>query len=159
MKSLDSIARPIMQPAFERYGFAHAELVAQWAAIVGQDIAEKCSPERLKWPSTRDTAKRHAEGAILVIRADQGEGLALSYEADTITTRINGFFGYQAVTTVKFVQGDRRRPGPVRPRPTTPDADTIKEVAGKTDKIADIGLKGALTRLGQAALSQTSKKP
>jgi hypothetical protein len=158
MKSLDKLARPIMRPAFEQYGFAHAELVAQWTAIVGEDIAEKCSPERLTWPNGRDSAKRQSEGATLAVRADHGAGLALSYETQGIIDRINGFFGYMAVTKIKIVQGNRAaRHTPRPPQTINPTPDTIDKVDGKTGTIEDGGLKNALTRLGQAALSKAQQ--
>ena len=36
--------------AFEKYGFAAAALITDWAMIVGKDIAGYTAPERLKWP-------------------------------------------------------------------------------------------------------------
>ncbi len=36
--------------AFEKYGFAAATLITDWAMIVGKDIAGYTAPERLKWP-------------------------------------------------------------------------------------------------------------
>ncbi len=159
MKSLDQHFRHIARPAFEQYGFAHGELVAQWAAIVGDDVAARCSPERMAWPKGRDKTQRHAEGATLTLRADPGAGLALSYETPAIIERVNGFFGYLAVADIKIVQG-KRAGGSKRKtrRPAAPVPDIIETVERKTGSIEDDDLKAALNRLGGAALADAAAK-
>lgn len=157
MKSLDKLSRPIVRPMLEQYGFAHGDLVAQWSAIVGDDIAARCSPGKLSWPRGRDAGNRQAEGATLAVRADRGAGLALSYETTSIIERINAFFGYQAVSGIKVVQGDR----PVRktsshPEPVIPSAQTVTAVSAKTSGISDESLRMALDRLGQRALTRSN---
>ena len=159
MKSLDHHFRHITRPAFEHYGFAHGDLVAQWGAIVGDDIAARCSPERMAWPKGRDKAQRQTEGATLTLRADYGTGLALSYETTTIIDRINSFFGYHAVAKVKIVQGARAsRSKPASPEAADPTPDVIERVQQKTGSIEDEQLKAALTRLGGAALANAATK-
>ncbi len=51
--------------AFEKYGFAAAALITDWAMIVGKDIAGYTAPERLKWPrgvGIGDDIEHGAEG-------------------------------------------------------------------------------------------------
>jgi hypothetical protein len=159
MKSLDHHFRHITRPAFEHYGFAHGDLVAQWAAIVGDSIAERCSPERMVWPKGRDKAQRQTEGATLTVRADHGAGLALSYETTAIIDRINGFFGYHAVAKIKIVQGTRASRGkPAAAEIAGPTPDVIERVQQKTGSIKNEELKAALTRLGGAALANAATK-
>ncbi len=163
MKSLDQHFRQITRPAFEHYGFAHGDLVAQWAAIVGDDVAALCSPERLAWPRGRDKKQRQTEGATLTVRADQGAGLALSYQVIAIMERINAFFGYHAVANLKIVQRARSGRSPVAGRKVAkPTPDIIESVQQKTDAVQDSELKEALVRLGSAALANAevrSKTP
>lgn len=159
MKSLDHHFRHITRPAFEHYGFAHGDLVAQWTAIVGDNVAAQCSPERMVWPKGRDKAQRHTEGATLTVRADHGAGLALSYETPAIIDRINGFFGYHAVAKIKIVQGKRTSRGKhSAPDVARPTPEVIESVEHKTGAIEDEDLKAALTRLGGAALASAAAK-
>ncbi|MEM9471798.1 MAG: DciA family protein [Pseudomonadota bacterium] len=159
MKSLDHHFRHIARPAFEQYGFAHGDLVAQWTAIVGDQVAAQCSPERMVWPKGRDKAQRHTEGATLTVRADHGAGLALSYETPAIIDRINGFFGYNAVAKIKIVQGARAGNGKHKSREVAvPTPEVIEHVAQKTGSIENQDLKAALTRLGGAALADAAAK-
>ncbi len=158
MESLDKHFRQITRPAFERYGFAHGELVAQWAAIVGEDLAARCSPEKMAWPKGREAGSRHAEGATLTVKCDPGAGLALSYETDRIADAVNAFYGYRAIASVKVVQGARAAPRQQRVQPPAPPADVVRAVEAKVDGITEPGLRDALTRLGQAALGKTSRR-
>lgn len=159
MKSLDQHFRHITRPAFEHYGFAHGDLVAQWAAIVGDDVAALCSPERMVWPRGRDKQQRQTEGATLTVRADQGSGLALSYQTTAIVERINAFFGYHAVANLKIAQrtGTARSPSPAA-ETAKPTPDIIRNVQQKTGGVQDGELKDALTRLGTAALAKAAAK-
>ena len=159
MKSLDHHFRHITRPAFEHYGFAHGDLVAQWAAIAGDDVAAKCSPLRMAWPKGRDRQKRQAEGATLTVRADQGAGLALSYQTTAIVERINAYFGYHAVANLKIVQRDRtvRHQAPASGI-TGPTPDIVNIVRQKIDRLQDKELKEALARLGTAALAKAAVK-
>ncbi|MGB7204329.1 MAG: DciA family protein [Anderseniella sp.] len=156
MKSLDTHFRRIARPAFEHYGFAQGELVAQWSAIVGEDIASRCSPERLAWPKGRDTSHRHAEAATLTIRADHGTGLALSYETDTLIEKINSFFGYNAISTIKITQTNRAKKQLSTPEAAIATPDIVHTVDVKTSTIENENLKAALARLGQGALAHAA---
>ena len=157
MDSLDKHFRQITRPAFERYGFAHAELVAQWAEVVGEDLAARCSPERMSWPKGRPAGQRHAEGATLTVKCDHGAGLALSYETARIADRVNAFYGYRPYRPSRWC------------RPTAPDPgaklksrchrlrmlSTRSPVASV--KSSNPICKAALTRLGEAALTKAAK--
>ncbi len=159
MESLDKHFRQITRTAFERYGFAHGELVAQWAAIVGEELATRCSPEKMVWPKGREAGARHAEGATLSVRCDHGAGLALSYESERIAELVNAFYGYRAVATVKVVQGNRHTSVPDPVKPPVPSAQVRQQVEARLQDIDEPDLKQALSRLGQAALASAAKRP
>ena len=159
MKSLDHHFRQITRSVFEHYGFAHGELVAQWAAIVGDDTAQTCSPVRMAWPNGRDKRDRHTEGATLTVRAEPGAALALSYQTTVIVDRINSYFGYHAVANLKIVQRERTSQKPASAAETVePTPDIIRAVQQKVDGLNDSDLKAALARLGNAALANASDK-
>ncbi|MEZ5775453.1 MAG: DciA family protein [Hyphomicrobiaceae bacterium] len=49
-KAVGAFMPALTKPAFERYGFAAAQILADWPAIVGPALARFTEPERLKWP-------------------------------------------------------------------------------------------------------------
>jgi hypothetical protein len=154
MKTLDKDFRALTRAAFARYGFAYADLLTQWPAIVGDSVAQWSEPERIKWP--RAGADERKQGGTLVIRVTPGRGLDLQHETPRIIDRINAFYGYPAVTAVKIRQSPLSRKK-AQTRPLQPlDPGQAQALESRLDGVADSHLKEALRRLGQGVLSPRS---
>jgi hypothetical protein len=153
METLGKHFRTLTKPAFERHGFAHAELLASWATVVGTEMAALCRPDKLKWPRAQVSASQTStrkEGGTLVVRAEPGRSLDVHYAAPRLIDRINRYFGYQAVTALKVVRST--------------DVTVLKSVAPlatsapapiSIDGIGDDDLRTALMRLGQNVQATT----
>ena len=154
MQTLDKDFRALTRAAFARYGFAYADLITQWPAIVGESLAQWSEPERIKWPRGQGDGRK--QGGTLVIRAVPGRGLDLQHETPRIIDRINSFYGYGAISTVKILQGrlSRRDPPPHPVTELTPEQ--AKGLEARLDAVADPGLKEALRRLGTGVLNPRS---
>ena len=144
METLSRHFREITKAAFARYGFAQADVVANWDAIVGEELAAVSAPERIKWPrgSGEEAGK---QGGTLVIRAAPGRALELQYEASRIISRINSFFGYGAVASLRVMQAvelGKSRPKP----PVLPDKPVHEQELSTVD---DPSLRAALERIGR----------
>ncbi|MGL4398087.1 MAG: DUF721 domain-containing protein [Hyphomicrobium sp.] len=169
LKSAGSFVPKLTSKAFERFGFHSAEIMTSWREIVGADLAGFTRPERLKWPRHTDAAQAgdpdaaaqtgNRSGATLILRVDPARALDVEYRAHEIADRINRYFGYRAVATIKIFQGPIERPdkslrgsaaatpmlspsatGALAAPPAAPPPDSL-------DAIADEGLKAALQRL------------
>ena len=144
--------------AFEKYGFAAAALITDWAMIVGKDIAGYTAPERLKWPrgvGIGDDIEHGAEGrpgATLIVRVDPARALDVQYKGRQMIERINGHFGYRAVAELRILQAPLpERAGVAAPR-TPPPPCAAPELAGITDerlRTALANLKSGLMARGQ----------
>jgi hypothetical protein len=115
-------------------------------------LAEHSLPERLKF---------NADGGTLMITVNGAFALEMQHLQPVIMERINGYFGYNAVTRLSFKQvpfsalRSARRPIPE----PTPEAlaDASKDISPETSP----ALAEALTRLGGHVLSEappTTKK-
>jgi hypothetical protein len=153
VKAVGSFLPGLTARAFEKFGFATAQLVMDWPTIVGKEVAGVSAPERLKWPPRRELAagaaarepERQRRGATLVLRVEGARALEIHYQSRQILERVNAHFGYAAVTELRLVQA----PLPARAASPAPRAGNaspapVPEVAG----IADAGLREALRRLG-----------
>ncbi|MBL8908881.1 MAG: DUF721 domain-containing protein [Rhizobiales bacterium] len=153
MQSLHKPFRDLTQAAFARYGFAYGELLSQWAAIVGEDIAGVCRPDKISWPRQPGDASRR-QGGTLILRADPGRALELHYDTPRLIERINAFYGYAAIAAIKL----REAPRPVRTARTkpAPTLGTARRAAldAELAQIGDESLRNALCRLGTGALSR-----
>jgi hypothetical protein len=159
MERLDKHFEKLTKASFARYGFAYGELMARWPDVVGETLAQYCEPERIKWPrGAGENAQKL--GGTLVIRAEPGRALDLQYQSHQIIERINQFYGYGAVTSVKVMQGHITSNKPLKKKDNSLDSKTEKALETRLESIADEKLKQALHRLGAGALAnRTSSSP
>ena len=152
VKAVGSFLPGLTRKAFEKYGFSAATLITDWVRIVGSETAAYTAPDRLKWPRAIERREEDAgeapaarAGATLILRVDGGRSLDVQHNARQIIERINAYFGYAAVASLRIVQApvSAARSLPVN-TPHRPAPPLTHEVA----HIADPGLRGALARLG-----------
>jgi len=152
---LRSLAGPvgrITRPLLRRRGLANAQMVAKWRDIIGEALASQSIPQRY--------VPDRQGGGTLHIRVGGAWAIEFQHLEPQIVERINGFFGYRAVTRLALIQGpvakvDRGRPvgGP----PTGRHADPIE--TGTVADIRDDELRQAFEQLATAIRSrQTSDK-
>lgn len=153
-RAVGSYVPRVTKKSFEKFGFSTAALYTDWATIVGADLARMTAPDRVKWPRRDgpadvdgDGASR--EGATLVLRVDGPRALEIQYKTRLIMDRINAYFGYAAISTIRILQAplsekavadavlQQRRTGSARPPTAAPDLGDI----------ACDSLRAALTRL------------
>lgn len=130
--------------ALGKRGFGEAQLVTQWEAVIGPELAQKLTPERLSF------ARGERRNGTLRLRVASAFATEAQHLEPVLIERINAFFGYGAVARLTFIQGPSLAAPPAAPplRPLTPAEQQALEarVAG----IADPGLRDALARLGSA---------
>jgi hypothetical protein len=122
--------------AFARAGFTDPTLVLRWNEIAGPEIARIARPLKFSEAS-----------GVLTLLAEPGAALFLGHDSRTLTGRINGYLGRNAVARIKFVQG-LLAPGPQAARPPRPGPapgtqDPVHKYRGPE------GLKTALERLAR----------
>lgn len=105
METLNRHFREIALAAFQRHGFASAELAAQWPAIAGDSVATISAPGKISWPRANDKSAQK-QGGTLTLNAAQGRALELQYATPRIIERVNQFLGYRAITAIKIIQAD-----------------------------------------------------
>lgn len=152
---------------FERYGFHSAEIMTSWETVAGADIAAVSAPERLKWPrgssvaSTGDSSNHDggtkAAAATLILRVEPAHALEIEYRSGELVDRINRYFGYRAVATVKILQA----PLPTTRQPTDPKAAAdviVPPLPPSAENVTDVGLKAALAALwGSVAVERARR--
>ncbi|HWI26734.1 MAG TPA: DciA family protein [Stellaceae bacterium] len=128
-------------------GFAEAQLVAQWPAIIGESLAPGVAPEKLSFP------RGERREGTLHLRVAPGFGLEVQHREPVLIERINAFFGYRAIARLALKQG----PPLADPTPAPPHRRPLKSEERQLldERLADIDegdLKAALRRLGEAVL-------
>ncbi|MEZ5898313.1 MAG: DciA family protein [Hyphomicrobiaceae bacterium] len=147
-RAVGSFVPKIAGKAFEKFGFHTAEIMTQWPRIAGEDIARWTAPERIRWPRMPGGANTAADedvvrpGGTLVLRVEPARALDIEYRAAEIIDRVNRYFGYRAVETLKIIQAPLNRDPAAHPG--SPNRDLSH--AGATKNFA---LKGSKTVSGE----------
>ena len=127
--------------AYRKHGFAESRLLTDWAAVVGDRMAQVCLPEKL------------ARDGALTVRVSPAFALEMQHLEPKILERIAGYFGHRAVTRIRLRQGIVEPPAPDlrrEPRPLTEDEARALET--RLTQVEDAGLRAALERLGRAVI-------
>jgi len=156
-------ARPIgdligrtLDKACRRRGFATSDLLADWPDIIGARYAGRVQPVRLDWPRPpRGVEEPEPQPATLVVQCDGATALLLTHDMPQVVERINGFFGWAAVSRLRILQRPltpRRvtAPPPLRPLTESEEADLAARIAG----VSDTRLAAALDKLGRAVVAR-----
>lgn len=128
-------------------GFAQAEIITRWRSIAGPLLAAHSVPERLSFPKGQDSG-------TLYISADSAFALELQHLTPQVMERINGYFGFPAVSRIAIRQvsggmpGRRRRRVQVRRNPAA-KTKAARLVSG----LHDPQLRQALESLGELVIA------
>jgi len=147
MKSLGSAVSKIAAPVLGRRGFGEAQVILEWPAVVGQDLARDSLPVKLSF------SRGDRLDGTLHLRVATGAALEIQHLEPLIIERINGFFGYRAVVRLAIRQGPLPQRAPPRPpelRPLSRGESAALE--HDLEAVKDPGLREALDRLGRAVI-------
>jgi hypothetical protein len=150
--------------AREKQGLHAAEIVINWPAIVGPDLAAYTAPRRIRWPKAPDRLadrpsfapgsglQKRSGGApmqktTLEIWVAGGRAHEIPYLKGPIMARINAYFGYRAITDILPVDGPVLRPRLPKARPAITAAELGETAKAHNIKLGD-PLGEALAKLG-----------
>ncbi|MGI9411598.1 MAG: DUF721 domain-containing protein [Hyphomicrobiaceae bacterium] len=146
-KAVGSFIPELTKKAFQKYGFSTAALLTDWPTIVGAELARHTRPERLNWPRRAElddetNSGTRRTGAKVILRVEPARVLDVQYQSQQIKDRINAYFGYAAISDVRFLQAPVEAGRAVREdRPMAPASRSDEPHAEAND------LAAALARL------------
>ena len=142
-KEVQAIAKPILGPR----GFAEVDILSAWEDMIGKDLAKGITPEKLTF-----TANSRTNGTLHVRSAGGAFAMLFEHQKSRVIERINGFFGYPAVSAIKIRQGalklTLKNTGISRPL----TAREEKELQARVAHIQDPELREQAYRLGKEIL-------
>lgn len=149
-RPLSDLLHKTLSEAFAKQGFASTEVVTRWSEIVGTEIAAHSQPEKIQWPRPRDG--QTAEPGTLVLRVEGPTAIEIQHLSGVVLERVNRFFGWQAVRSLRLRQAPIRRH--TSKLMAGPDPAATARIAATLSDIKDDSLRDALARLG-AAIKQS----
>lgn len=130
--------------ALGKRGFGEAQLVTQWDAVIGEELAQKLTPERISFP------RGERKGGTLRLRVVSAFATEAQHLEPVLIERINAFFGYGAVARLAFVQGPPLGDPPLAPKIRSLTPAEQRDLDARVAGVADPELRNALQRLGAA---------
>jgi hypothetical protein len=144
LRRLPDLLGRVLDPAARRRGLAEAKLLTEWPSIVGPGLAARCQPVRLSQRSDRP-------GGVLLLHVAGPAALELQHSEPQVLERINGFFGYPAVSRLQLIQAPVKRAA-ARPAATPGSRLTSADetdLAAAVGTVGDPALQAALAALGR----------
>jgi len=163
-RAVGSFVPRLAAKAFERFGFHTAEIMMEWPRIAGADLAAYTAPERIKWPrmsgsGDADPDGGNRPGGTLLLRVEPARALDVEYRAREIIDRINGYFGYRAVDTLKIVQAPLRAAvQPVLPLTSAAPSPAIPPAPEALQAVPDEPLRSALEKLWSNVSAERTRR-
>ncbi len=139
--SVAALLPAIIRPGLKGRAPGIAQMLADWPAIVGPELAAQTLPRRLS-------------GATLVIGCGGPMAMELQHRSAQIIERINLHAGRIIVERLRFVQ-DFTPPAPRPPRPVA-SPEAVARVAVRVADIPAGPLRDALARLGETVASRAA---
>lgn len=121
----------IGRAAFRRFGFVQSSVVTRWPEIVGPHHARVCAPEAIRFPPGEKS-----EGTLQLVVLPAYAPL-IQHVLPEIIERVNRFFGYKAVATIRMRQGAVKPPTAEAKREAPPSLKPIPMDLG--EGLRDIG--------------------
>lgn len=142
--------------ACEKHGFHASEIILNWAAIVGPELAAFTAPRRIRWPKApaRDGDVHMPGGAARGVKSalemwvEGGRAHEIPYLKGPIIARINTYFGYRAITDILPVSGPIHAKREKLPKIKRADPKDVNRVRAELALADDDPLKESLARLG-----------
>lgn len=157
MRSMGQLVPKLTRPILGKHGFAAAEILLDWPAIVGEDLSRVCRPDRLSFPRGR------RNGGTLLLRVLSSAATELQHESPRLLERVNRYFGYAAVDRLKLIQaplgGLPSRPAAPRPPTRTADPAALAALHERLAGVDDQDLRETLERLGASVLAESRDPP
>ncbi len=91
-KSLPSGLKTILKKG----GYNYASIINNWSDLVGKQISNVCYPKSIK-------TGRELKDGILYLNVFHGDQLLVEYNKTNIIDKINIFFGYKFVKSIRIV--------------------------------------------------------
>ena len=143
-KAIGDLMPEIGRTAFRRFGFVQSSVVTRWPEIVGPTHARVCAPEAIRFPPGEKS-----EGILQLVVAPAHAPL-IQQVLPEIITRVNRFFGYNAVARAKIRQGAVKPPSAVeRPKPPPSLRPIPMELGDSLRDIGDPELRAVLESLAR----------
>jgi hypothetical protein len=155
MRPISEAASRIAGKSFSRKYIALGRIVSHWNEIVGEDLALKAQPVKIRYQKNDKIPGKKPEAA-LDIAVSSAEATLLHYQKDLILERINQIFGERWISAIRFVTMPANTVIKKARKAKSPLTDGQKNtLSGMLAGITDPEVKARLEELGKEIVTDT----
>ena len=156
LNSLSSTLLPFAKQLLGQKGFVEIDILTNWDKIVGAELAQYSFPQRI------DFKRGEKNNGTLCLSVPTGAfALELKHREKYILDKINTYFGYNAVSSLKIIQNQQLTPLSSPPPPPPSSASLSKEeekyIENLAEPIDNPKLKTIITKLGKNIFKDKKK--
>ena len=149
-KPIGGAVTALLDPLMAKRTHVDAALALAWPELAGEKLAGRTQPLKVAWPM-RKTPDDPFQPGILSVACEGAVALDLQYRTTQLIQRINGFFGYSAISKIRIEQRaiDQFRPKKRAERPVLVQNER-NLLEKQVVSIENDSLRDALFRLGES---------
>lgn len=171
---LSDVLKKVTDPVVQKRGFASSELILAWPELVGPIFSECTWPERILWPSGKQSEKQKdacapetatdalgltgGGGGILIVQMESATSVLFQHTSSQLIARINDFLGWSALAGIRIrpnvPEKAWRNHKAILPKENTLSPPQEQKLAALLAPICDEKLRAALHSLGKEILTQ-----
>lgn len=151
--------RPLVQKILGQNGIMQVEMLGHWEEIIGSDLADYCFPEKIDF-----RANQRSDGVLHLLVPSGAFALELQHRETQILAKINTYFGYKAVSSLRIRQDaqfdfeNMRKPKPLKNNePLLVSDDEKNYIQEITNEVQNEHLKEILIKLGYSVFNENNK--
>lgn len=149
--SISQTVMPLVKSVLGKKGFVEVDILTNWEKIVGSEMASCSIPEKI------DFKKGQRGNGVLFLNVLSGaHALELKHKERMILDKVNGYFGYMAVLSLKIVQNSEvfnKEFVEVKENKTVVSKEEEIYIAELVKDVKNDGLRETLARLGKSIIA------
>ena len=156
--SISQTIQPLIKKIVGKNGFVETDIITNWSAIIGDSFAQCCFPQRIDFPKNKKN-----NGTLHLNVLSGAFALEIKHREKYILDKINTYFGYNAVSSLKIIQNNdfsiksadnKTMLSTAQKKLSAKDSEKIKN---KCNDIKNENLKEILIKLGHSIYANSSK--
>ncbi len=140
LKPLSSTIPSNIKKILKKNGYNFSYIVDNWTKILGDEKANYCYPSKIK-------INKDAINGILVINVVHGKELEIEYFKKNLIDKINTFFGYNYISSIKLNSIAERKKDKTE---TSVSLKNLGKFENELSNVSSAELKNSLTELVKA---------
>ena len=156
LTDMRGILDPFARKMLGKKAFAEADVICHWKEIAGEETARFSKPLKIDFKKDERT-----KGTLWIEISGGAYALEIQSKSTLLISKVNTFFGYEAVSTIKMIQN------PAVAKQENPSHNFEKTLVSPQEEIyiknlsegiQNAELEEALCRLGQSIIVNNKKK-